>query len=221
MVPRHLHASPAIAVPARASLLRTLTGPLVALRVVPLAGLLAALAAGCGGASAQDRVCRPVNSWSAPVFACAPAEQPEAALEEPAPAPEAAPEEPEPERVVLREDKIEIRQQVQFQTGEAVLLEESKGLLDEVARLIQDNPQIKKVRVEGHTDSVGGRKFNKRLSRARAQAVRAYLVAQGVAPERLVARGYGMSKPLASNDTEEGRAENRRVAFTILERAAE
>src|SRR5690606_21617924 len=111
--------------------------------------------------------------------------------------------------------KIEIRQAVQFEFGEAVLLEESKSLLDEVAGIIKDNPGIKKVRVEGHTDNVGNRQTNLRLSRQRAAAVRAYLISQGVEGKRLVAQGYGMSKPIDTNDTEEGRARNRRVEFNI------
>ena len=178
--------------------------------------LAVVLFTGCGAASSQ---CQPVNSWSGPVFRCAP--DPNAKPPEPEPEPvvevEVEPE-PEPERVVLREDKIEIRQAVQFEFGKAVLLEESKSLLDEVAGIIKDQPSIKKVRVEGHTDNVGKERFNLRLSRQRAQSVREYMISQGVEPDRLISQGYGMQQPIDTNDTEEGRARNRRVEFNIVER---
>jgi outer membrane protein OmpA-like peptidoglycan-associated protein len=180
--------------------------------------LAVVLMAACGAA---NPLCKPVNSWSGPVTRCAadpnakpPAPEPEPPPPEPEPAPE-----PEPERAVLREDRIEIRQAVQFEFGKAVLLDESKGLLDEVAGIIKDHPDIKKVRVEGHTDNVGGKSFNQRLSQQRAQAVREYLISQGVEPRRLLAQGYGMDKPIDTNDSEEGRAKNRRVEFNIVERS--
>ncbi|HWN70676.1 MAG TPA: OmpA family protein [Haliangium sp.] len=177
--------------------------------------LAAVLMTACGAA---NPLCKPVNSWSGPVYRCA--ADPNAKPPEPEPEPEPpAPEpEPEPERAVLREDKIEIRQAVQFEFGKAVLLDESKGLLDEVAGIIKEHPDIKKVRVEGHTDNVGGKSFNQRLSQQRAQSVREYLISQGVEPKRLLAQGYGMDKPIDTNDTEEGRAKNRRVEFNIVER---
>lgn len=179
--------------------------------------LAAVLMVGCGAAASSQ--CQPVSSWAGPVVRCAAdpnAKPPEPEVEA---EPEAEPEpEPEPERVVLRDDRIEIRQAVQFEFGKAVLLDESKDLLDEVAGIIKDNPGIKKVRVEGHTDNVGNRQTNLRLSRERAASVRQYLISQGVAANRLVAQGYGMSKPVDTNDTEEGRAKNRRVEFNIVER---
>jgi outer membrane protein OmpA-like peptidoglycan-associated protein len=179
--------------------------------------LAVVLMAACGAA---NPLCKPVNSWSGPVTRCAGdpnAKPPAPELEPPPPAPEPG---PEPERAVLRDDKIEIRQAVQFEFGKAVLLDESKGLLDEVAGIIKEHPEIKKVRVEGHTDNVGNKAFNQRLSQQRAQSVREYLISQGVEPKRLLAQGYGMSKPIDSNDTEEGRAKNRRVEFNIVERDA-
>jgi len=82
--------------------------------------------------------------------------------------------------------------------------------------VLRDNPQLEKVRVEGHTSGEGGRRHNVKLAKKRAKAVVAYLVAAGVDAERLKAAGYGDKRPLSDNDTPEGRARNRRVAFTIL-----
>lgn len=124
---------------------------------------------------------------------------------------------PGPPRVVLTDSNIQIGEKVQFEFGKSEILPVSYSLLDEVAQVLRDNPQIERVRVEGHTDAVGGHAFNLELSRQRAQAVKAYLVKQDIAKKRLVAQGYGPDQPLASNDTDEGRERNRRVEFNILE----
>jgi OOP family OmpA-OmpF porin len=79
-------------------------------------------------------------------------------------------------------------------------------------------PDITKLRVEGHTDSQGKDAANMTLSQKRSEAVRAYLIKQGVEPERLEARGFGETVPVADNKTANGRAENRRVEFRIMER---
>jgi OmpA-OmpF porin, OOP family len=183
-----------------------------------LAGAALALA-GCAAAG-TDRVCSPILSWSSPAWECtrsalAPVAEPEPA---PEPAAEPPPPEPPPERVVVKDEKIEINEKVQFETNSAVLKKESESLLDEVARALSDHPEIKKVRVEGHTDSRASDRYNKRLSRKRAEAVKDYLVGKGIAARRLTARGYGEEKPIADNDTDDGRYQNRRVEFTILER---
>jgi outer membrane protein OmpA-like peptidoglycan-associated protein len=73
-----------------------------------------------------------------------------------------------------------------------------------------------KVEIQGHTCDIGGRGYNLKLSQARAETVKNFLVQQGIAAERLEARGYGMDVPVASNDTEAGRAQNRRVVFKRL-----
>jgi outer membrane protein OmpA-like peptidoglycan-associated protein len=158
-------------------------------------------------------------SWATPAYQC------EGSLTEPEPEPEpppiAEPEpppEPEPERVAVKEDKIEISEVVQFETDSAVLLPESEGLLAEVAKAIQDHPDIKRVQVEGHTDSRASDSYNQQLSQKRAKAVREFLIGQGVDKKRLVAKGFGESTPIADNETDEGRFKNRRVEFKILER---
>jgi len=121
------------------------------------------------------------------------------------------------QRVALGAKKIEIYDKVFFETGSANIKEESNTLLDEIAEVLTKNARIKKVQIEGHTDNVGNANFNKRLSKQRAQSVVDYLVEAGVDAERLVAEGFGPEKPIASNDTDEGKAENRRVEFNIIE----
>jgi OOP family OmpA-OmpF porin len=102
---------------------------------------------------------------------------------------------------------------VNFETGKATLTPESQTILNGVAESLVANDSIK-VQVSGHTDNTGSAAVNARLSKARAEAVRQYLVDKGVAADRLTARGYGPSKPIASNKTAEGRAQNRRVELT-------
>jgi outer membrane protein OmpA-like peptidoglycan-associated protein len=122
------------------------------------------------------------------------------------------------QKVVIREDRIEILEKVQFALGSAVIRRRSFPLLDQVARVLQNHPDVLRVQVEGHTDSTGNPRRNATLSQARAEAVVAYLAKTAVAPSRLVARGFGPSRPLASNATRAGRETNRRVEFRVLER---
>jgi len=102
---------------------------------------------------------------------------------------------------------------VNFATGKAELTPESQTILDCVAESLVANGDIK-VQVGGHTDNTGSAAVNKRLSAARAEAVRQYLISKGVAADRLTAVGFGPSKPIASNKTAAGRAQNRRVELT-------
>jgi outer membrane protein OmpA-like peptidoglycan-associated protein len=120
--------------------------------------------------------------------------------------------------VIVKEEKIEILQKVHFATAKAVIMPDSFSLLDQVAQVLRGHSEIKKVRVEGHTDDRGPDRANQILSEKRAQAVRDYLVKRGgIDPARLEAVGYGESRPIADNKTPEGREANRRVEFTILE----
>lgn len=102
-----------------------------------------------------------------------------------------------------------------FETGKADLKTESYVELNRVIEFLQQNPNVK-IELSGHTDNVGNADFNKSLSQKRADAVMAYLVSKGIDPSRLEAKGYGMEKPVADNATDEGKAMNRRVEFTIL-----
>ena len=103
-----------------------------------------------------------------------------------------------------------------FETGKDELKAESYSELNRVVKFLNDNPTVK-IELSGHTDNVGDKGMNKTLSQKRADAVLAYLTSKGIAADRLVAKGYGMEKPVADNATEQGKAQNRRVEFTILE----
>jgi outer membrane protein OmpA-like peptidoglycan-associated protein len=122
-------------------------------------------------------------------------------------------------RVVIQKEtrKVELREQVQFDLGKATIRPESAALLDEIANVLRAHPEVKKVQVEGHTDSTGGQAVNQRLSRQRAAAVVRALTERGIEPERLSSRGFGPSRPIAPNDTPEGRQQNRRVEIQITE----
>jgi outer membrane protein OmpA-like peptidoglycan-associated protein len=150
-------------------------------------------------------------TWSSPGSVCAGAPAEVAAPVEPAPA-------PPPKRVQVTEKSIEITEIVQFETNKAVLLPRSEELLKEVAEALKEHADIQEVEVEGHTDSQGGDKSNLKLSDARAKAVRDFLVGQGISGDRLVPKGFGETKPVADNDTEDGRYKNRRVEFKITKR---
>ena len=124
----------------------------------------------------------------------------------------------EPPKAEVVEQQIVISQQVTFETGTAVLRPESEGVLDEVARVMQQKTELELSEVAGHTDDTGTAALNQRLSDERARAVVTWLVAHGVASERLRARGYGQSRPIAPNTDELGRARNRRVEFVVVRR---
>jgi outer membrane protein OmpA-like peptidoglycan-associated protein len=117
--------------------------------------------------------------------------------------------------VEVKKDRIAIKQQVHFATAKWKVLADSYPLLDQVAQVLKDYPAMR-ISVEGHTDTVGAEAMNMKLSQARAEEVRAYLVKKGVTPERLEAVGYGPTKPIASNKTETGRGQNRRTEFRIV-----
>jgi OmpA-OmpF porin, OOP family len=123
---------------------------------------------------------------------------------------------PGPARVVLTESNIAIMDKVQFETGKAALLPASHALLDEVAKMLKDNPQVEMISVEGHTDSTGSPDFNRKLSQQRAESVAKYLSGKGVKAARMEPKGFGPDRPVADNETDAGRDANRRVEFNIL-----
>src|SRR5262249_243291 len=114
--------------------------------------------------------------------------------------------------------EIVILVQVEFDTGKATIRAVSNGLLDNVAQVLREHPEILKVEVQGHTDNRGSPELNTALSQQRAESVMAALVRPKLAPTRLVAKGYGPTKPIFSNITTIGRQKNRRVEFHILQR---
>jgi outer membrane protein OmpA-like peptidoglycan-associated protein len=99
---------------------------------------------------------------------------------------------------------------IHFDTAKATIQPDSENILGQIAALLQQNADLK-LRVEGHTDSQGNAAVNQALSEKRAQAVVAWLTGKGVAASRLTAKGFGATKPVADNGTDEGRAKNRRV----------
>jgi len=115
------------------------------------------------------------------------------------------------------EEKIVITQKIHFEFDRATIRPISYPILDDVASLLQKNQQINLVRIEGHTDWIGSDAYNQKLSEARANSVRQYLIQHGIAPERFVAVGYGEARPIADNNTVQGRARNRRTEFTVMQ----
>ena len=117
----------------------------------------------------------------------------------------------------VEKGQIVIREQVQFAFNSAKILKASDYVLEAVKKILDENPHITKVSVEGHTDSKGSDAYNKGLSQRRAASVMAWLVQHGVDKKRLAAQGFGEERPIDSNETEEGRANNRRVELHIVE----
>jgi OOP family OmpA-OmpF porin len=179
-----------------------------------------------GGLQAQVSVSVPLSTFKpkkkAPV--------PVAAVPEPVVVPE--PEKPAPvaekpcytleevkeligERKEIVGKKICAIGQITFEFGKSDLTRASKVYLDEIVELMRNNGVLN-ITVNGHTDNVGSADYNLNLSRTRAQAVYDYLIKSGISSSRLSYRYYGLTRPIAANDTEEGRAVNRRVEFEII-----
>lgn len=164
----------------------------------PILGLpLILLLAGCGPRVFENQTAKVFESAPPPVTAEAPKQAP---------------------RVEVTDDKIIIREKVQFDFNKATIKRESHDLLAEVAKVMNDNPRLKQIRVEGHASSEGKDAYNMTLSRKRAKAVMDHLVEKGkVAKQRLVSEGFGETQPISDDASEAGLEANRRVEFTILE----
>ena len=121
-------------------------------------------------------------------------------------------------KVVMTEKEIVILERIEFETGKAVIRPVSDDIVNQVAKVMKDYPDILSLEVQGHTDNVGSPIHNKILSNGRAKAVKAALIARGIESSRLVAKGFGQDKPIASNTSDVGRQKNRRVQFIILKR---
>ncbi len=150
------------------------------------------------GASAGYLICRAMQKEEAP-----PPPPPPVAKPAPKPAP---PPPPVEEKIVLRG--------VNFDFDKADIRPDAAVILDEAASLLNENPG-RNVSVGGHTDSVGAEAYNLSLSERRAASVKDYLVGKGVDASRLTTQGYGEANPIASNDTADGRALNRRVELNL------
>ena len=122
-----------------------------------------------------------------------------------------------PKHVTITAEQIKIDEQIKFKFNSDEILPVSHAILDDVAKVLESYPNMK-IRVEGHTDSVGSEIYNLKLSKRRAAAVRSYLIGVGIDGDRLTSVGLGESQPIDTNETEEGRANNRRVEFHIIER---
>ncbi|HEU4384047.1 MAG TPA: OmpA family protein [Anaeromyxobacteraceae bacterium] len=118
--------------------------------------------------------------------------------------------------VEVETERLSLKDMINFEFGKATIKPESKRILDEIAAVLKAHPELKRIRVEGHTDNVGGQAYNQDLSERRARAVVEALAARGISRQMLQPAGYGFSRPIASNTTAFGRAKNRRVEFTIL-----
>jgi outer membrane protein OmpA-like peptidoglycan-associated protein len=121
-------------------------------------------------------------------------------------------------RVYVTPDRVVITQQPRFATDRDVILPASVPLLMEVASVIDAHSELTRIEIQGHTDNQGTDAHNDDLSQRRAASIRAWLVGRGISPERLVARGYGASRPIADNNSTQGRQHNRRVEFVVVER---
>jgi len=115
----------------------------------------------------------------------------------------------------LNKDGKIVTHGIHFDVNSATIKAESEGTINAMAKLLKENPQLK-LEIGGHTDSTGDASKNLALSQDRAEAVKKLLLSQGIDASRLTAKGYGDTKPLASNDTPEGKAQNRRVEFVKL-----
>jgi len=164
---------------------------------------LALALSACGGTMA-------FSDTSSLVIVGDPPKPPEPPKEEPPPP-------PKPKRVEVTADKIVIHEKIQFDLNKATIKSDSHELLGEIVDVFKENSHIKKVSIEGHTDDQGTDAYNKKLSDQRAKSVLDYLVGKGIEAGRLTSKGHGESKPIASNDTEEGKEQNRRVEFLITE----
>jgi outer membrane protein OmpA-like peptidoglycan-associated protein len=133
----------------------------------------------------------------------------------------AGPVDPDPKKngcpkVTIKSGTTTVLKPVHFARNKDVILETSKPMLEEVAKTLLANKQIKRVSVEGHADDTGTTAFNQHLSEKRAASVMRYLISQGVAKKRLESHGYGDTRPLSADRTDDARAANRRVEFIIL-----
>jgi outer membrane protein OmpA-like peptidoglycan-associated protein len=102
-----------------------------------------------------------------------------------------------------------------FDFNQSMVAETSYPLLDKIIKILEKNPDLA-LEISAHTDNIGSFEYNMQLSQNRAQSIVDYLVSRGISKQRLVAKGYGKSRPISSNNTEDGRMKNRRVEFIIL-----
>ncbi len=178
--------------------------------VVPLfVGMVSVIASGC--AHTQAPAAAPAATTPPP--ATKPAAEAPAKPAKPAPAVDIS---PGVTRVRGTATGFTLTEKIQFADGKADILPASESLVQEIATVLKDNPDLQQVFIAGYTSSEGGQELNQKLSEGRAAAVRTWLVSHGIEGSRLVTGGFGPADPIADNATEEGREKNRRVEFTAL-----
>jgi OOP family OmpA-OmpF porin len=174
--------------------------------------LVSAAIAGCK-ASAAASAGDPATPPSPPPPSSASAPPPVASAAPPA----APPPAPKAIKGDVKGSRINIPGNIVYDTAKATIKPESEPTLTQLNQFLVDNPQVTKLRIEGHTDSDGDDDVNMKLSGARAKAVAAWLVAKGISADRLLAVGFGEEKPLVPNTTKENKEQNRRTEFHIAQ----
>lgn len=175
--------------------------------------------AGCFKATGPQTCSPVVTAWGSPVYRCAAVTV--AVAPEPTPAAEPTPEPAPSAKTEITQEQIKLKEKIEFETDLAVLLPSSTPVLDDVVSVLQQHPEIERVRIAGYTDSTSTPDHNLKLSEARAAAVKQYLIDQGITADRLASKGYGQTHPIADNGSPDGRAQNRRVEIRILRRQGE
>ena len=123
----------------------------------------------------------------------------------------------ETDNIRVTDNAIMLKKQINFATNRFDIPPDSYGILNDIVKVLQEN-KTWRIAIEGHTDNRGGRPKNMKLSQARADSVRQYLISHGIDADRLTSTGYGPDRPIGSNTTNEGRAKNRRTEFRIISR---
>lgn len=136
--------------------------------------------------------------------------------------PRSSPVPPVPATAVLKKkiDELLMGTTMMFPINSATLLPEGNAVLNSVATILQEDPTAA-FEVGGHTDNVGSEPTNQILSAQRAKAVIDYLISKGIVADRLASKGYGASRPITENSTEEGRQQNRQIEFSIRTKGAQ
>jgi len=176
------------------------------------AALVASALSGCKGSAS-------FNAGSEPAAAPTPTPPPPPPPPPPPAATTPPPPPPPAPAAVVKGDSVQIPGQIEFDTGKASFKAGggSDAVVDQLKKFLDENPKVTKLRIEGHTDNVGAADANMTLSGQRALTVKNAAIAKGVAKERLIAVGFGQTKPVADNTTDDGKAKNRRTEFRIAE----
>jgi len=117
----------------------------------------------------------------------------------------------------VRGDVVLLPAAVEFEPGTTTLRAGSDDPLEHLRLFLEENPRVTKLRIEGHTDNTGDAAANEKLSGERALVVKRWLVDRGIQSDRLIAVGFGQTRPIADNSTEEGRKKNQRIEFRLAE----